>query len=135
MIAHCTYCSRDKRDDPGELPAIERYLDRRIRDVATRAEAAGELFLILSGEYGLLRADDPIPWYDHLLVADEVADLASIVEDQLRTLGVTELVYYSVDLGVDPLVGPYRRVIAQACDGAGVCWREGDITSITGGQV
>jgi len=133
LIAHCTYCSADKRDDPGELPAIERYLDQRIRDVAARAAADGELFLILSGEYGLLGAGDPIPWYDHLLVANEVGGLALVVEGQLRALGVTELVYYSVDLGVDPLVGPYRSVIARACDSAGICWREGDITSITGG--
>jgi len=123
MIAHCTYCSADKRDDPGNLPAIERYLDRRIHDVAAQAEAAGALFLILSGEYGLLRPDDPIPWYDHLLMPDEVEDLALPVMGQLRALGVTELFYYSVDPAVEPMVGPYGNVITMACARAGIAVR------------
>ena len=123
MIVHCTYCSADKRDDPGELPAIERYQDRRIRDVAALAKAAGEPFLILSGEYGLLKPEDPILWYDHLLMPDEVEDLALPVMAQLQSQGVTELVYYSVDPAADPLIVPYRHVITFACARAGVKMR------------
>ena len=103
-----------------EIPAIERYLDRRILEVAAIAEAAGEPFLILSGEYGLLKPLDPIPCYDHLLMPDEVEELALPVTAQLRAQGVTELVYYTVDPSIDPMVVPYRHVITTACARAGI---------------
>ena len=128
MIAWCTYCSAAKRDDPGMLPAIDRYLDRRIHDVAALAAAAGEHFLILSGEYGLLKPDDPIPWYDHLLRPDEVEDLVLPVTAQLTALGVNELIYYSVDPAIDPLIVPYRHTVTQACARAGVALRIETIT-------
>ena len=120
MIFFCTYCSAAKRDDPGLLPAIERYLDQRIRDLAARADAEGAGFLILSGEYGLLQADEPIPWYDHLLLAEEVEVLAGRAKDQLLAHGTTSLVFHTVDPVVDPQVRPYLNTIAGACSRAGV---------------
>ena len=120
MIAWCTYCSAAKRNDPHPLPALERYLDARIHDLAARAAAAGAGFLILSGEYGFLRPEEPIPWYDHLLRGSEVAALAARAASQLERLGVAELVYHTVDAATDPQVVPYRETVARACALAGV---------------
>ncbi len=123
MIAYVTYCSADKRDDPGDLPAIERYLDARIRRVAARAEADGAKFLIMSGRYGLLAPEQPIPWYDHLLTSDEVDDMAHILRLQLRMHDVTELVWFTEDPEVDPLVRPYGRAVSRGCMQADVTMR------------
>jgi len=130
VIAWCTYCSAAKREDPGLLPALERYLDRRIHDLAARATVAGMSFLILSGEYGLLRPDEPIPWYDHLLRADEVEALAARMAGQLEALGVTELVHHTVEAAIDPLIIPYRDAITLACASAGVTLRVDEIAPI-----
>jgi len=115
LIAWCTYCSADKRTDPEPLPALERYLDDRIHALAAAAEAAGVAFLILSGEYGLLRPEAPIPWYDHLLQQEAVDSLAAKVSEQLTALGCTELTYYTVSEAADPKIVPYRNTITQAC--------------------
>lgn len=121
--AYVTYCSTDKRDDPGELPAIERYLDPRIRETADRAAAAGARFLILSGEYGLLRPEDPIPWYDHLLMPDEVEEMAEVVGVQLRSLGVREVIYATVNAAEEPAVRAYLKAMALGCARAGATMR------------
>jgi hypothetical protein len=122
VIAWCTYCSAAKREDPGLLPAVERYLDRRIRDLAMRAADEGVLFLILSGKYGLLRPVDPIPWYDHLLAADEVEGTAGRVAVQLREFGVSSLRFHTVDRALDPQLEPYLKTIRAACDRADVAY-------------
>lgn len=120
MIAWCTYCSSDKRTDPGRIPAIDRYLDVRIQDLATQAEEAGAAFLILSGEYGLLRPEDPIPWYDHLLRTEEVDALVERVAAQMKDLSVTSIVWHTVDSAHDPQVLPYQETIARASHRVGV---------------
>ncbi|MBU0742947.1 YaaA family protein [bacterium] len=120
MIAWCTCCSAAKREDLGPLPALERYQDPRIHDLAERAGAAGTGFLILSGEYGLLRPDDPIPWYDHLLLADDVDELVGRVTGQLGDLDVTSIVFHTVDPAPEPQLRPYLETISEACRRAGV---------------
>jgi len=120
LIAWCTYCSADKRNDPDPLPALERYLDRRIGDLAAQAAAANVDFLILSGEYGLLRPWQPIPWYDHLLTDEESDAMAARVAAQLGNLGVTSLHYHTVDPSQDAQVLPYQTTIRAACDRADV---------------
>ncbi len=119
MIAWCTYCSADKRIDPEPLPALERYLDERIHALAAKAEAAGVAFLILSGEYGLLRPEEPIPWYDCLLGTEAVDSLAAKMSGQLIALGCSELVYHTVAAAIDPQIVPYRTAITLACESAG----------------
>lgn len=116
---HVTYCSAAKRRDADPLPAARRYLDPRLDAVAAGAAAAGEGFLILSGEYGLLRPEDPIPWYDHLLRPDEAPELGVRAAARLRELGATEVVYHTADPGGEPQVAPYLEAIRRACEGAG----------------
>ena len=114
----CTYCSADKRRDPKPLPAVARYLSDRIDSL----HGAGPL-LILSGEYGLLAPDDLIPWYDHLLMPEEVDGLVPQVTSQLRSRSITALDFHTADPLHTPAIRPYVAVITQACATAGVVLR------------
>ncbi len=118
-----TTCSAAKRRDPGLLPARHRYRSPRLAAVAARAAATGIPWLILSGEFGLLAPDDPIPWYDHLLRPEEAADLVPRVADRLRELDVSAVTLVTGRLADDPNLAPYVAVMREACAAAGASWR------------
>lgn len=111
-----TYCSGPKRRDPGGLPAVERYQSQRIAGLAT---SAGDVFRILSGEFALLTPDELIPWYDHLLLPDEVRELAVTVADQLLEWEADSVQYHTADPEAHPQVRPYHEVMVRACRFAG----------------
>nr|MEE4266885.1 hypothetical protein [Candidatus Krumholzibacteria bacterium] len=115
-----TYCSRPKAKDPGGLPAIERYDSQRIRDLAEMDDLDDGFFLILSGEFALLEAEEYIPWYDHLLTPDEVPEMAVTVADQLLEYEPEEVVYHTADPAAYPEVQSYFAVMEKACRFAGV---------------
>jgi hypothetical protein len=119
-ILYMTYCSRDKRDDKEDLPAVERYVSDRIRRVRDAAAAAQCYFMILSGSYGFLDAQQKIPYYDHLLTEEEVGDMVQTVQQQLDQYAEKHkgapatLKYFEVQ--EDPYVGPYKRVVQLICE-------------------
>jgi len=115
MRAFCTYCSRHKRTDPGLLPASQRYQSTRIDAVYASARLVGAPFFILSGEFGLLAAEQPIPWYDHLLTSAEAPALAVKLATQLREAALAGLVYFTEPLGETPIVQPYHDALMAAC--------------------
>jgi len=115
----CSYCSAAKRLDEEPLPALVRYRSERLRKLWAQGRATGTPLFILSGEYGLLAAESPIPWYDHLLAPEEVAPLALRVAAQLRAAGITELEYHTATPAVAPAVAPYLAVARSACERAG----------------
>ncbi|MDO9172135.1 MAG: hypothetical protein Q7W29_09915 [bacterium] len=115
----CSYCSAAKREDDGLLPAVERYLSERLRSLRRHGLAHGTPLHILSGEFGLLGAEDPIPWYDHLLRPDEAAPLALGVAARLRELGVDTVEYHTASPVEHPQVRPYLAAIRSACEAAG----------------
>ena len=108
-----TYCSGPKRKDGGLLPAVDRYLSERIRTLHQQANA--DEFRILSGKFGLLAADQPIPLYDHLLSPEEVGGLAQKVATCLTDLQADEVEYHTADPARFPDLVPYREVIETAC--------------------
>lgn len=115
----CSYCSAVKREDDGLLPAIERYLSERLRTLWQHGCAQRTPLYILSGEFGLLGAEDSIPWYDHLLRPDEVALLAVGVAARLRELGVDDVEHHTASPEEHPEVRPYLAAIGAACAAAG----------------
>ena len=115
MQAFCTYCSRDKSTEPGDLPAIRRYQSARIEKVYAAACQLGLGFYILSGKFGLLVPHHPIPWYDHLLAPEEASYLADRIADQIREYGITGLVYFTSSFDRDPNVIPYHDALVAAC--------------------
>ena len=120
MTAFCTYCSAEKDASAGLLPAIERYLSDRIDRIKIASLYAGCGFFILSGEYGLIGDQEPIPYYDHLLAAGEVDARARQVRAQLEELGIAQLVFFTVPLSEDPTLGPYHECLRRACREASV---------------
>jgi hypothetical protein len=92
---YVAFCSAEKREDEGDLPAIERYTASRIHDVYHWARRDGVGFCIFSGRFGLLRPSDPIPWYDHALQPEEVSAMAVQVAGQIREQGWHKLVVYT----------------------------------------
>jgi len=120
MTAFCTYCSAEKDRSPGELPAIQRYRSQRIKSVYSAALSLGLEFLILSGEYGMLWPSDSIPYYSHLLIAPEVTEHAKKVADQLKSLGVNDLIFFARSLEEDKNLKPYFDCIRLASQGARV---------------
>ena len=120
MIAFCTYCSASKDTREGVLPAVQRYQSERIQRVRDMAHSAGASFWILSGEFGLVPESQPIPFYDHQLLASEVPDLSARVAGQLEATDIVTLVYLSPPAGVCPSLEPYWHVISTACAAAGV---------------
>jgi hypothetical protein len=117
MTVFCTYCSRDKDHSERELPAIQRYQSRRITSVYCAAKSLGLGFLILSGKYGILKPCDSIPDYDHLLQPSEVSEHSNLVADQLETLGVKDLVFFTKSASD---VKPYCECIKLASEKAGI---------------
>lgn len=113
-VAYITYCSAPKRANPEPLPAIERYLSERIVRVDRLARERGARFLILSGTYGLLERDSPLPYYDHLLAPGEIEPMSLRAMESLREHGVTQVVWFTVDPRVDPFVARYGRVLELA---------------------
>lgn len=115
----CSYCSAAKRLDEGPLPAIERYRSDRLRELWRRGTADGAPLHILSGQFGLLASEAPIPWYDHLLDAREVDAMAARVAQELRALGVTSVEYHTASPDEAPDIAPYLAVMRAACAAAG----------------
>jgi len=115
MHVFCTYCSKDKSDEPGDIPAIRRYKSARIDNVYAAARKLGVGFYILSGKFGLIPPAQPIPWYDHLLKAEEVSQLVGIVAGQIKQYGIAGLAYFTQPLAQEPNVVPYHDTLAAAC--------------------
>jgi len=59
-----TICCREKDNRPEPLAAVERYRSERIQSLHRLSRQAGLPFLILSGRFGLIEPDAPIPYYD-----------------------------------------------------------------------
>ena len=111
----CTYCSAQKDPSSDLLPAAKRYLSDRISCL----EKAGPL-LILSGEFGLIDAEHPIPFYDHLLLAEEVGPMVPQVVAQLRQHQTSGIRFHTADPAHVPQVQPYVSLITRACAEADV---------------
>lgn len=79
------------------------------------SQTLGLPFYVLSGEYGLVPPERPIPDYDHPLSAQEVPQMAEIVADQIRASEITALVYFTRPLAGNPNVLPYHDTLASAC--------------------
>lgn len=115
-VAFCTYCSALKSEAVGSIPAIQRYQSSRIQHTYEAASLLGVEFYILSGEYGLLQPSEPIPWYDHLLLPNEVSRLASIVASQMGTFQIQQLLFMTRSVAQFPELAPYHETIHAASE-------------------
>lgn len=118
-VLFVTYCCKEKSRAKGKIPAIERYLSPRIRAVSRRARGPKRRFRILSGKYGLLAPQTPIPWYDHLLTAREVPAMARRIARALRKDGPWSVRFVTEPLDRNPDLWPYLAALAGGAAAAG----------------
>jgi hypothetical protein len=118
----CTTCCKRKRRDEQPLPALERYLSRRIRFVWKESQRLNKPLLILSGKYGLLDPDGKIPWYDQTLRPALVDELAQKLVQQLRVRGVASVRFYALPRQTSGW-RPYYEALEKACAPLGVSLR------------
>jgi predicted metallo-beta-lactamase superfamily hydrolase len=128
MKTFCTYCSKEKSRTAGLIPAIDRYLDHRIKQIYEHSKNEADEFLILSGSYGLLAQDDPIPYYEHLLMPLEVNEHAKKVAKQLTERKVVEIHFFHHALDRDKNVQPYLDCITLAAEQSGVVLKTKELT-------
>ena len=120
MIVYCTYCSAEKNNSKLLLPTIERYKSIRINTVFNLAKTEGLQFIILSGKYGILEAEQEIGYYDHLLMESEVKKHANLIAKQLKSKNITKIVFYMNSIARDKNLKSYLDciTIASAKSGA-----------------
>jgi hypothetical protein len=114
MEVLCTICCKEKRTDPGLLPAVDRYRSERIAFVHRESLRLGKPLLIFSGKFGLLPEQHPIPWYDIKLTLEAVPGMVSLVSEQIEASGVTRITFYGHP-ATDPDWLPYIQVLQEAC--------------------
>ena len=119
MVLYATYCSAEKDGSSTLLPAIERYQSDRISGVCSAAKIAGATFGILSGQYGLISADHPLPYYDHLLQEGQIGEMTHQVQATLNDWNITEIHWFSVAFEMDPNVKRYQMVMEAAAKNIG----------------
>lgn len=120
MTIFCTYCSGDKDTSEYPLPAIDRYDSYRINQIKQAATSVGLEYFILSGLYGLIHASKAIPYYDHQLQPDEVADHTIKVSQQLKGHGIQHIVFFSKPISSDKSLQAYHSCLSKACLGMNV---------------
>ncbi len=116
MTVFCTYCSAEKETSEMLLPSIRRYRSDRIARIYSASQLAGCGFFILSGEFGLLEPDAPIPYYDHLLVAGEVETQAFRVAEQIKQHSIAQILFFTLPVAKDETLAPYHAVLRLACE-------------------
>lgn len=119
MNLTATYCAKSKHASPELLPAHKRYISHRIALAHASALAHSNKFAILSGSFGLIHGDHPIPHYDHLLQEAEISTMVTKVANTLKGWGISHITWHSLPDDLDPYVWRYRAVITRAADIAG----------------
>jgi hypothetical protein len=130
MTVYCTYCSTNKNTSESPLPAIDLYKSERIKSVLELSKKDSAGFVILSGKYGLIDAEEIIEAYDHLLVATEVGKHAEKVANQMKLRELEEIVFYMNAVENDKNLLPYLDCISSACNSIGVILHIKEATSI-----
>ena len=113
-----TICCREKDRREGTLPAIQRYRSERIDTVARLARDAGLPMAILSGKYGLIYQDKPIPYYDKLMGEGDLGEIIAANIVFLEKHKIKKIIFLCPDPSLDPHVQPYLRSIQAAARGA-----------------
>ena len=120
MKAYCTYCSADKNYSDQPLSAISLYKSKRITEVSENAEKADIKFVILSGKYGIVDADEKIDYYDHLLIASEVEEHSELMATQLKEKNISHVVFFMQSVAIDKNIKAYADCILKASEKIGI---------------
>jgi hypothetical protein len=114
-----TICCREKDRAAGLLPAVRRYRSRRIVRIAELAGETGLDLAILSGLYGLIDAEEPIPYYDRLMGEGDITRVTEVNREYLRRREIDGVIFFLPDPAIDPHVKPYLKSMEGAAAAAG----------------
>lgn len=106
-----------KKETDIPVPAQELYLAPHIQATKKIADTSGLPFFILSGKYGLLAGADLVSNYDYYLEASAVESLASMMAEQIKDRGITEIDFYFED---KESWKPYKDAMTGASLKAGI---------------
>ncbi len=112
----CSICSRAKALIERPIPARQRYQGSHIALVEKEARKSHQSFFILSGVYGLVAANEEVPYYDHLLSPEEVPVLAEKMTQQIRMWSIDEIHFFTK---TKPRWMPYTTALQAAAQAAG----------------
>jgi hypothetical protein len=115
MHIYCTTCSKDKSTQEGRVAAIQRYQDERITSIYHKSQQDNKGFRILSGKYGILSPTDEIPYYDQVLMINEVNNMIDLAALQLQHDEVTSIELYVKDPVEHPDWENYVTTMIGAC--------------------
>ena len=113
----CSICSREKDTSDVLLPAHKRYRGDHVGKVERIALSQGLPFFILSGLYGMVPYEDPIPYYDFLLTEAKVSGLVEMLKIQLQQINPIEICFYTKR---KPTWVPYLEALQKATEVLGV---------------
>ncbi len=111
-----TYCSALKNETVELVASHKRYKSNRIESIRIKAQNLAIPFFILSGKFGLIRSDQPIPYYDHLLVMAEVESHSKLVAEQIKEAGISKIEFFSRSIHEDPNIKAYLDCMKMACE-------------------
>ena len=120
MRVYCIVCSRKKLETTAPVNAIDLYLSPNIRDVYEMSQRQGLDFRILSGKFGLLRAEQKIKTYDYLLTQDAVEELKERIKQQITSQGIEGVTFFAENRERHPNWVPYYDSIIQSCNELGI---------------
>ncbi len=118
-IILATICCREKDQAEGLLPAVRRYRSRRIGRISELSGETGLPLAILSGLYGLIDAEEPIPYYDRLMGEGDIARVTAVNQEYLRRRKIEGVIFCLPDPAIDPHVKPYLKSMEAAAAAAG----------------
>lgn len=94
-VLFVTYCSRDKSTVKKSIPAIKRYKSQRIKYVYNLSKRCKCEFAILSGMFGLLEPEMPIPYYDHKMQESDIERVVEFSKRFISNKGIEEVIYFT----------------------------------------
>ncbi len=116
MTTYCTYCSALKKNSKEAIPAIDLYNSNRISQIYELAKLQKVNFVILSGKYGIIEANEKIEFYDHLLQNSEVEKHIELIVEQLQEKEIDKIVFFTNFLEIDFKLKPYWKCMQKACE-------------------
>jgi len=120
MKIYLTICCEKKNKDKGFIEAIDRYNYPRINKVYNKSVGDGIDFRILSGKFGLLKANDKIPWYDNKLSKSSFRKLKEIVKTQLVKEKIKDITFFMRDTRKNPEWKLYFNLVEEVCKELGI---------------
>ena len=108
LTLHITYCANNQK----KLKQ-SRYKSNKIKEIRSIANKNDDEFAILSGKYGLIPPEKPIPEYDKLLEKEDIENLLPQVRRYLQSKNTEKVIYHTKELVGKRI--PYFTLMKETC--------------------